>query len=1526
MTPPDATRHPLAAPLLTDVLTPDLFGRVYGIRDHSSRALGLPRACQPTDDLTRIIESITIARRREQWVPTRLILLNCWVFGYQVFVFTDGHLALKGANGTGKTTVLSAALPVALFGTTAPGALDTLSGKSRTLEYLVLGADDDLRDKLYIETERTTHIFLEFRRPTDGRYLTVGQIITGSRVGSAARGEQWNKNGVVIRDGRRIGKELALWSIGTNGVMDQPWTGSEARTALVDLAAPSDDRNLVTEDQAEFRRMVARDLFGTDRVADLMAYERTLRAVRRPMLNSDFKPAVVCDILRESLPDLDSALLDKIDASLAELDRTQATLKEREAEWRVVTLLRERHEALVQARAEMLAKHLSFFDTQVRGFDTKIKQAIDKRLEAERDRGTYAEEQRNLEAELAGVKEAIRILSSNQFNALAESRVAAISDVSERADRETAALTAQHKRVSEVVAATQAKSAAEAWVHDALDRLRGMSDDLVKAGDAARWAAARGAAHRVHEAVASALLSSAVPSVATADVPSALTAAAAERREVLGLLVRALLVAERADAALRSAREAIAPLDDAVKAAGDQARDAAADYARARTTVMESLAHWAAGSMGVLDTRSGVDATLDHLQAWRLEDGEPSLEPIHRDLRDSARRRDDILTSTKSAHHEAARLLASTRDEYRRISAESDNPPPAPAGHADVLTALASATIPALPFYLAVDLAPDASLEEVALLEQVLLDTGILTAVVVAPADLARAQSVVSQMSADTLAHSALRPAADRSNLTPTSHLAPLRAADNAGPLQSAATALLPSIVVVQSDDDARSFTLGTDGLIVDLRTGEWAHGALSGVTRTGRTAPQYLGLAHRMAARALRLATLQSQIADQEATVTVKATAVDVAQADREDVDNGIAALRKLPVMTLLGTARASALRAEDETKARERLAKKTALLQQLQGACATADDALREARRPIPEFREASRADVDAATHALETWGRLANEWPGAWKGATDATVAVRREEDRIETATEEAEVAAGQYDEAQAAHARAREVLSQIDLLLRSEEARSHAAMLDEKREREKALELAIRSVLEKAVTVGGRVTEAQREEGQHRDSRVSPEGFRQQYATVFEQYLLAHPLHPSVGVAATVLVDGPDRFRAALRKFGASQVRQDALAPLVSAVDAARQEFSMEFSTRRAELEVYTPAWITGTDEVTANVGDVAVRSLPALEQALQNIVEQQRSLIQVEQDQMYRRIFLESLADALRRQIREAKDMVKALNAILAAKPVQDGEVLGVVWRPAKAVKKKSVADGALWATEEEVRRREEVVRILMDREVRNATNEAQATVFEYFRDRLETLRQAFGATNNASGLTHVDGRSVKTFRDVLGAAFDYRLWYEFALMSRQTSAEGAGAQEITEQRFLKRSAGQRVAATLVPLAAALEVRCQAFGPASMAPRLIALDEAFAGVDEENTAALFHILEDFQMSWIMTSEKIDASNAELHGATTCVLTKRVRSDKPSVVAVDHLVWDGQNTWDSELALEHVPAALDEQPVNGRLLAE
>lgn len=137
-----------------------------------------------------------------------------------------------------------------------------------------------------------------------------------------------------------------------------------------------------------------------------------------------------------------------------------------------------------------------------------------------------------------------------------------------------------------------------------------------------------------------------------------------------------------------------------------------------------------------------------------------------------------------------------------------------------------------------------------------------------------------------------------------------------------------------------------------------------------------------------------------------------------------------------------------------------------------------------------------------------------------------------------------------------------------------------------------------------------------------------------------------------------------------------------------------------------------------------------------------------------------------------------------------------------------------------------------------------------------------------------------------TWSDHLRRALDYRSWHRFTIEryqdGRWRSAVGPA------------SGGERVLTVSLPLFAAASAHYRSAHP--KAPRIIALDEAFAGVDDDARAKCLGLLATFDLDVAMTSEREWGFYPTVPGLAAHHL---VRHDGVDAVHVTTWEWDGHD---------------------------
>ncbi|UNC91165.1 TIGR02680 family protein [Candidatus Contubernalis alkaliaceticus] len=247
-----------------------------------------------------------------KWQLNRAGLLNFWYYDEEEFYFADGKLLLRGNNGSGKSVTMQSFIPVLLDGRKSPDRLDPFGSRSRKMEDYLLG-EQDVVDR----DERTGYLYLEYKRQGLEQYLTTGIGLRARRQGAM------NFWGFILWDNRRIGKDLQLYKTEYSSQVGQeqkiPLTRQELENRL-------EQGGRVVRTQGEYMDLVNKHLFGFE---SKEAYEELIKLLiqlRSPKLSKDFRPTVIYEILNESLPSLSDEELRPLSDTIENMDQTKQQL------------------------------------------------------------------------------------------------------------------------------------------------------------------------------------------------------------------------------------------------------------------------------------------------------------------------------------------------------------------------------------------------------------------------------------------------------------------------------------------------------------------------------------------------------------------------------------------------------------------------------------------------------------------------------------------------------------------------------------------------------------------------------------------------------------------------------------------------------------------------------------------------------------------------------------------------------------------------------------------------------------------------------------------------------------------------------------------------------------------------------------------------------------------------------------------------------------------------------------------------
>jgi uncharacterized protein YPO0396 len=148
-----------------------------------------------------------------------------------------------------------------------------------------------------------------------------------------------------------------------------------------------------------------------------------------------------------------------------------------------------------------------------------------------------------------------------------------------------------------------------------------------------------------------------------------------------------------------------------------------------------------------------------------------------------------------------------------------------------------------------------------------------------------------------------------------------------------------------------------------------------------------------------------------------------------------------------------------------------------------------------------------------------------------------------------------------------------------------------------------------------------------------------------------------------------------------------------------------------------------------------------------------------------------------------------------------------------------------------------------------------------------------------------------DTMGFQSFHAIMKEILDYRQWFEFQLECQKT---GEKKRELTDRIFFTFSGGEKAMSMYVPLFSAVVAKYSSAG--KEAPRLISLDEAFAGVDEMNIKDMFRLMVEFEFNFMINSQILWG---DYETVPSVAIYQLVRPENAKYVTVIPYVWNGKS---------------------------
>lgn len=1306
----------------------------------------------------------------------RFTLMRCGVmslfhYANQVFEAEDGHLLLRGSNGSGKSTAVELIAPLLFDGNLSAANLSTADGQRSISYHLLL-------DGLY--TRRLGYAWVQFAsRSVTGQERWV-TLALGVKQARDTKHDAWF---LVWDTTERIDPHTML-AHGPDGGHTPLPRREAAQLPGVELFDSAED----------YRARVNALLFGFS-TGRYTAMIKLMRRLRSAQLGKAINVAQTTELLEQALPEIDAELLGGVGAKLDELESLRAELEALRDAHRATARFVERYREFAR---DVVGRELGAAEQVVR--DARKAGRDQRDVERRRGQAEEALTQAGIDLKDLQVREA---RSQGELNALrASDRWRAVEQID-----------AAHEKARQQ---RERADTAGARATEALDDAAELAEALREAETelAAREGELADATSRLHGVCAPAGVADLLVSPLTANVLLVLDGARKARRMALSELAKLQAAAASATDHADHERGRLDRLEVDEREMRGRRDEAEARRDHSQGLLSEAVEAWAA-TMEVL--------TLDAGERETLMDRAEAISDQQHDLAGAIDGPLLRATGGIAAAEEAVRARAASIDDERselererRDLLEDKDTPPAFAPWRD-------REQPGIALWRVCDFAANLNEGARAGLERALEASGLLDARLDKDGHLradhgqvllsAGAPCAVGRTLADVL--------------VPT----------------DAPPALHAALQAVSADDvDAQGpIAVGLDG--------SFSLGAMRG--RGAKGDASFIGAAARQAARQRRL----GEIADELNDLFAQADGVAAELA-------GLAAKQ-----AALQAERAAMPHAELEAvitawSAWRALGRE---LDALHGEVETQRGIARAALEAADQARSAAilHANEHQLPHEHEAADALERSLEALADAVSDSRTTVSAHERWSDTREERAE-----------RHARASE---------RHERAEREATTEREQAERDEgfAARLAETVGSEREVVLDeARAIEAELKQITHRKAALHTVEKEQSGAIGSlgaQLEALATELERLLGVQAARgrrlgELDGAGLLALALRweqPASAAPWDADRIAstwrehrerlidvPEVN-TDAVYREFERLRQALDASLSIEVVLESAGGVPIVTAAYSGGERPIAAVAALLGSELERQEGTLAGREEQLFEEFLFGDVASELRARITDADRIVRAASQKISGVRTSSGVGVDMQWELRPDI------DGSVG----------KVIGMLRRSDPRALPPEQKATLMAFFRDRLAEAR---AGEERASIVEH------------LQETLDYRRWFRFRIFQVKAGIRS----ELTRKTHSRDSGGEKSVTLHLPLLAAYHALLT--GAHAHAPRLVALDEAFAGIDRAGQQQLLEVLDDkFDMDFMLTSEKLWCFEPQVHRLGVYQL----RRFEGAPVAAVHWRWYG-----------------------------
>ena len=640
---------------------------------------------------------------------------------------------------------------------------------------------------------------------------------------------------------------------------------------------------------------------------------------------------------------------------------------------------------------------------------------------------------------------------------------------------------------------------------------------------------------------------------------------------------------------------------------------------------------------------------------------------------------------------------------------------------------------------------------------------------------------------------------------------------------------------------------------------GRYAQGVQTGAHRKEHA--EYIGATARARRRAARIAECEARLADFDLRLTGLGNEAAEITGALTGLDDARAALPRTGPIT---AALANLTRADARLRATREAADQTQA--RYDEAVAATGVTARALSRIVAEHR-LDPDGADAVEAAVHRFSACADTLTTARDAAHRQDEAVAEAETRLDAAAEDEAAAADRERGERSRHSQeaarltalhdavgadAQTVLAQVQ----------HAeAGLDQATAESQAAQAAERAALEAVAGARARLHAAgEAQQVAAEEERATARGLAPYAQRELLDLLKCPPALTWPAQEADWAADGLPAAVTAVHEAILAATRE--LTPTENSLKQSSTRLTKALDDLQAQLgaagQDYRPEWDGADGVIVVRIADEQ-GPLPvgAFAQRIAAARRDQQLLLTDSEQRILEDALLTRLAQQIHDRTVDSRDLIRRMNTEMRSRRMSSGTTVGVGWLLA-----------------DDLNDEQRAVCALLDADAARLAPDALARMRGHFATEIKNARARWRD---------------RPYRELLAEVLDYRAWRQFAF---HLVRPGGEEERLTRTRHSRLSGGEQSVSLHLPLFAAAHAMLNSAHP--HAPRLLALDEAFAGVDDTGRSELMSLAAQFDLDLFMTGYDLWAAHAAVPAAAHYDLA---HSPADHTVSALLLLWDG-----------------------------